>query len=96
MAGAVREKVNEDMLILGGISTPYIQYLRDRLPKLLIDFVVFVKLIVPKFDCFNIKDAVVHMNTLPQNYFAWATVYGIAYVLITVMIAAIIFEKKDL
>ena len=84
------------LYILGGVSTPYIQYLQGRLPKVLLDFVVFIKLIIPKFDCFNIKDAVVHMNALPQGYFAWATIYGLAYVIIKVMIATILFEKKDL
>ncbi len=84
------------LYILGGISTPYIQYLQGKLPKILLDFVVLIKLIIPKFDCFNIKDAVVHMNALPHGYFSWATLYGISYILITVIIATILFEKKDL
>lgn len=84
------------LYIVGGISTPYVNYLSTKLPAALIKMVVFIKYILPKFDCFNIKDAIVHSHSLPDGYFVWGCIYGVAYIVLSIFIAAAIFERKDL
>lgn len=84
------------LYILGGISTPYLSYLKDKLPASIMDFIMVMKLILPKFDVFNIKDAIVHNTNLLSGYFVTSSIYGIVYILAIVMLAIICFEKKDL
>lgn len=84
------------LYIVGGISTPYINYLSGRLPDAMIKGVIFIKYLLPKFDCFNIKDAIVHSHTLPAGYFTWCCVYGITYIALVMLLASILFDRKDL
>ena len=84
------------LYILGGISAPYLNYLKDKLPASIIDFIIAIKLILPKFDVFNIKDAIVHNTDLLSGYFMTSSLYGLVYLLAIMTLAIIFFEKKDL
>ena len=84
------------LYIVGGISSPYIAYISGSIPAPVIKSLLAIKLILPKFDIFNIKDAVVHDHTLLPGYFLAAIIYGIAYILIIQLFSIMIFEKKDL
>ncbi len=84
------------LFIVGGISSPYVKYLSGKLPETLINGIVILKLILPKFDCFNIKDAIVHSHNLLPGYFLWCLIYGLAYIAVIIILAAFTFDRKDL
>ncbi len=84
------------LYIVGGISSPYLAYLGSKLPESMIKTIIAIKLILPKFDAFNIKDSIVHSTPILDGYFFASTIYGIAYILVVLTLTMIIFEKKDL
>ena len=84
------------LYMLGGISAPYLNYLKIKLPESLVNIIIGIKLIIPKFDVFNLKDAIVHDATLNPFYFPVACLYGIVYILAINTVAIIFFEKKDM
>ncbi len=84
------------LYILGGISSPYVRYLSTTFPPVFTKLIIAVKLIIPKFDVFNVKDAVVHGTPLLPDYFLSSIIYGTAFIMVIMILAIMIFEKKDL
>jgi ABC-type transport system involved in multi-copper enzyme maturation permease subunit len=81
---------------VGNISYNYITYLRDNYPRFLALFVGLIKLVLPKFDVFDIKDAIVHVHPVSTEFLISAFIYGILYTIVLMVLAEIIFERKDL
>jgi Cu-processing system permease protein len=84
------------LYIVGGLNSNYVAYLFKEVPHLLTKFIMLIKLILPKFDIFIIKNAVVHNHELAPGYFLMTVVYGVLYIIATMMVAQLVFEKKDL
>jgi ABC-type transport system involved in multi-copper enzyme maturation permease subunit len=84
------------LFIVGSLNSNYVGYLLKEVPRILTKFVILIKLILPKFDTFNIKNAVVHNHDLAQGYFLMTVVYGVLYIIATMMLAQLVFDKKDL
>ncbi|MDQ7823412.1 MAG: ABC transporter permease [Candidatus Eremiobacteraeota bacterium] len=84
------------LFMVGNISYAYMGYLQAKLPPLFWSFLRYFKILLPKFDVFNIKNAVVHGHALIPGYMLTAIAYGVAYLVAVMMITLIIFEKKDL
>lgn len=50
---------------------------------------------LPNLEQFNIKGEVVHHIAVPAERVAWSTLYGVAYVAALMVLAAIIFQRRD-
>ncbi len=55
-----------------------------------------INTIIPNLENFNIKTAVVENLSLPPNTILNATIYGMAYIVILMILTSWIFSKKDL
>lgn len=84
------------LYIIGGVSTPYLEYLGEKFPSWSMKLIVGIKLLLPKFDIFNIKDAIVHGTPLLHGYFVHAIFYGVVFILLVLLLAIMIFDHKDL
>lgn len=82
--------------IVGNLSTYYTAFLFRNYPRPLAVFVGLIKLILPKFDVFDIKNAIVHEHPITIEYIVTAAIYGILYLIAIMVLAEIIFERKDL
>ena len=60
--------------------------------RLLIDFFY---IILPNFSNLNIKNQVVHNTALPGGYALFSILYAVAYMLFMLLLATLIFEKKE-
>lgn len=84
------------LFIVGGLSTDYIGLLFKETPKLLAKMVLLIKLILPKFDFFIIKNAVVHNHAVSANFVWWTVIYGFVYIAAIMLVSEIVFERRDL
>lgn len=51
--------------------------------------------VLPNLDRLNVKAAVVHGAALPAGYFAAAAAYGLLYAVAVVVLACLIFERRE-
>lgn len=51
--------------------------------------------VLPNLDRLDVKAAVVHGLTLPSGYFAAAMLYGLSYAVLIVVLACLIFERRE-
>lgn len=84
------------IFIVGNLSSFYTGFLLEKYPRALALTVGLIKMVLPKFDIFNIKDAIVHDHPVILSYIICAIIYGILYTIATMLVAEIIFERKDL
>jgi len=82
--------------IVGNLSSGYMAYLFQKMPGPIPAAVLTLQRIIPAFDLFNIKNAVVHGHEVASYYVLTTCLYGAAYVIAVMMIATIVFEKKDI
>jgi len=82
--------------IVGNLSSSYMGYLFKKMPGFFPLAVVTLKLILPKLDLFNIKNAVVHSHAIDACYVPTACFYGAAYIIAIMVLATVVFEKKDI
>lgn len=54
-----------------------------------------VEAIIPNLDRLNVKAAAVHGLTLPHGYFVTALAYGVSYALAVVIVACLVFERRE-
>jgi ABC-type transport system involved in multi-copper enzyme maturation permease subunit len=52
-------------------------------------------IVLPNLDRLNVKASAVHGLALPPGYFAWASVYGLSYALVIVILACLVFERRE-
>jgi ABC-type transport system involved in multi-copper enzyme maturation permease subunit len=71
--------------------------LADRLPEgsLGRPFCKFVYWLLPNFERLNIKAEVVNGLALPANWVPLSMVYGLSYCAIVLVLACLVFERKD-
>ncbi len=58
--------------------------------------VKLINIILPNLDHFNIRSAVVFGESLPFSVIGLASLYGVLYVAIMLLLSTLAFEKKDL
>ena len=51
--------------------------------------------VVPNFSAFDVKLQVVHAQAVPFSYIGLTTLYGVTYIALVLVGAAIIFSKRD-
>jgi hypothetical protein len=51
--------------------------------------------VLPNLDRLNVKSAAVHGLALPPGYFVAAVAYGVLYALAVVILACLIFERRE-
>jgi ABC-type transport system involved in multi-copper enzyme maturation permease subunit len=54
-----------------------------------------VQAVIPNLDRLNVKASAVHDLALPPGYFATALVYGLSYALAVVILACVVFERRE-
>ena len=50
---------------------------------------------LPNLDYFNIKAEVVHQVPVSMTYLVWSSLYGVAYVTVILLVAVVIFQRRD-
>ena len=58
--------------------------------------VELVKPFLPQFNLFHIKNAVVHDYILHPAYIPYTAIYGVLYIILVMLVAQILFRKKEL
>ncbi len=84
------------LFIVGGLSTDYIAFLFKEIPKIMAKMVLLIKLLLPKFDFFIVKNAVVHNHAVPAAFVSTTALYGIVYIIAIMLLSEMIFERRDL
>ncbi len=85
------------LYISGNVSNAYIEYLAtDPRTQFSAGLTLALKLFLPNFSFLHIKNSVVHSYIVDPNYIRGAAVYGILYILIVMLIADMLFQRKDL
>ena len=51
--------------------------------------------VFPNLSLFNIKLQAAHDLPVSASYVAWAVVYGVVYICLSITLAALIFRKKE-
>lgn len=84
--------------IVGGLSNGFIHYfiVEDRENASLASLVHGVKGLLPNFEVFHIKMAVVHWLPLTASYMAAITCYALGWVVLLLLLTEFSFSRKDL
>jgi ABC-type transport system involved in multi-copper enzyme maturation permease subunit len=69
--------------------------LRDKLQGLAGTVFEIAYWVLPNLERLNIKAEVVHAIPLPPGYVPLATVYGLGYALLVLVLTCVVFERKD-
>lgn len=81
--------------IAGGLPTAFIDFfLRDTTFQLRI--FQGLKLILPHFEFFHVKNAVVHHDVVPNEYILALIGYGVVWLVLIQLLADFLFDRKDL
>jgi len=79
-----------------GHLTWSLKLLRDRMPdgpgQWLCDVLYWI---LPNLERLNIKQEVVHGLALPDGFYSLAAAYGLAYTVVVLALACLVFERKD-
>ncbi|CAN0413666.1 unnamed protein product, partial [Phaeothamnion confervicola] len=84
--------------IVGGLSNGFIHYfiVEDRENATMASLVRGVKSLLPNFEVFHIKMAVVHWLPLTASYMAAITCYAFGWVVLLLLLTEFSFSRKDL
>lgn len=83
--------------IIGFMSATYTKYLIAKAENLVVTFFLTVfKGVMPHFDYFQLKDAVVHGYQISPVYVLTVAFYGIMYLWLLLTLTYLVFAKKDL
>lgn len=81
--------------VLGSLSPVYLELLRKEIPPLgLLAWII--NGILPRFEYFHTKAAVVHGYSISPFYLAGTSVYGILFILLFISLADLLFSRRDL
>lgn len=84
------------MYLLGSIKIGYLSKLLDRLPDSLAKTGgMMLYHLLPNLECFNLKAALVHNNSVPTSYLALVIFYGVCYAAFALAVAALIFKRRE-
>lgn len=86
------------LYFVGGLSTSFINFflIEDRGSPAAAALARGLKVVMPHFDLFRVKNAVVYTLPLQPAYLASITVYGLAWMLLFLLLAERVFARKDL
>jgi ABC-type transport system involved in multi-copper enzyme maturation permease subunit len=83
--------------ISGSMSSTYLKYMIETGSNPVTSILMrFVKLMLPNFDFFHIKNAVIHSYVISPGYVPSATLYGFIYILLFMLLTDLLFQRKDL
>jgi ABC-type transport system involved in multi-copper enzyme maturation permease subunit len=81
--------------IIGHLTADLLELGRRSHSQSLKYFTEILYYILPNLEYFNIKGEVVYHLSLEEGYLFFASVYGILYILIILLISMVIFQKRD-
>ncbi|MCE1246369.1 MAG: ABC transporter permease [Firmicutes bacterium] len=85
------------MYISGNVSQGYINFIAaEQSSSLGAMLAIVLKYILPNFEYFHIKNSVVHSYIVDPVYVSGSALYGLVYIMIVLLIADILFQRKDL
>jgi ABC-type transport system involved in multi-copper enzyme maturation permease subunit len=85
------------LYISGNVSNAYLEYLMsDKTTQYSAHMALLLKYFLPNFSFLHINNSVVHSYIVDPNYIRGAAVYGVIYILIVMLVADIVFQRKDL
>lgn len=86
------------LYFVGGLSTSFINFflVEDRGSPMAAMLARGLKMVMPHFDLFRVKNAVVYSLELPPDYLASVLVYGLAWMVLFLLLAERVFSRKDL
>ncbi len=86
------------LYFVGGLSTSFINFflVEDRGSPAAAMLARLLKMVMPHFDLFRVKNAVVYTLPLPPEYLASIVVYGLAWMVLFLLLAERVFSRKDL
>lgn len=84
--------------MVGGLSNAFIRFflVEDRGNSVMASVAQALKLCLPSFQVFRLKDPVVHSLLIPPGYFGGMLVYWMAWLLLFLLLAEWRFSRKDL
>ncbi|HXE71584.1 MAG TPA: ABC transporter permease [Candidatus Nitrosotenuis sp.] len=83
--------------IVGGLPDEFIRFfLEPRGTQVTALLARSLKLVLPNFQIFHIKDSVVHGDPVVPGYLAAALGYGVVWVFLLLLVAGALFERRDL
>lgn len=83
--------------LAGNMSSGYVQYLAtEKSTQFAANMVLLLKIILPNFEYMHIKNSIVHSYIVDPSYIRGAALYGILYTFVVMLIADLLFKKKDL
>jgi ABC-type transport system involved in multi-copper enzyme maturation permease subunit len=84
--------------IVGGLSETFIRFfiIEDRENITEAALVKAVKGLMPNFEVFHLKMAVVHWIEIPPHYLQAVTLYGLGWIAFLLLLTEFSFSKKDL
>ncbi len=83
--------------LTGNLSSGYIQYLAaDPRTAFSAGLVLLLKMFLPSFEFLQIKNSIVHSYIVDPNYIRGAVIYGVIYIFIIMLLADLLFQRKDL
>jgi len=95
---ALAGTVGAAIYLVGSLSEGFITYFlaEDRNSQVAEFTAKALKSVLPNLTLFQVKDAVVHQLAVPPGYFAALTLYAVTWITVLLMVANLIFRKKDL
>lgn len=86
------------LYIVGGLSQTFVSFfiLEDRGALFVARLVTAVKSLLPSFEVFHLKNAVVHVLAVPSGYVPAAVAYGVGWMVLYLLLGNVVFEGKDL
>jgi ABC-type transport system involved in multi-copper enzyme maturation permease subunit len=94
---AVAAMISFMVYLLGTVKIGYLAKLLERTPNPIAKLgSQAVYHMLPNLECFNLKAALVHSDSVPGVYLALVTFYGLCYAAFAVGAAALIFKRKEI
>jgi ABC-type transport system involved in multi-copper enzyme maturation permease subunit len=81
--------------IVGGLPHAFIAFFLEKTPFQYY-VAVALKSLLPHFDFFHVKNAVVHNDAVPVPYMLSTVMYGMVWVVLAQLLGESVFERRDL
>jgi len=82
--------------IIGHISSFLEMLLPENANAFTVMLVTLMRYMLPDFQFLNVKGLAVYNHEIPFSYMAGATIYGFFYIAVILIIAMLVFEKRDM
>ncbi|MEW6615749.1 MAG: ABC transporter permease [Thermodesulfobacteriota bacterium] len=81
--------------IVGHLSRDLLAFVVESESTMIKYVTAFIYYSLPNLDNFNIKGRIVHQVLVNWEYLSFAMLYGVLYILITLLLSMVIFQRRD-